>query len=85
MRAKNVANFLDRFFPRVVQYSSANWGGNVVWSVDSDGATEGRFIFQDDENNFILLDRTEVNEETEIKDLFTYEIGSGEISKLLNF
>jgi hypothetical protein len=85
MRAKNVANFLDRFFPRVTQYSSANWGGNNVWSVDSNGETEGRFIFQDDENNFILLDRTEINEETEIKDLFKYEIGSGEISKLLNF
>lgn len=85
MKAKNVANFLDRFFPRVTQYSSANWGGNNVWSVDSDGQTEGRFIFEDDEHNFILLDRTEVDEETEVTDLFKYRIGSGEISKLIKF
>jgi hypothetical protein len=83
MRAKSVRNFLDRKYKRVVQYSSANWGGNNVWSVDSNGETEGRFIFEDDEHNFILLDRTEINEETEIIDLFKYEIGSGEIKNLL--
>jgi len=82
-KAKQVCLFLDRHFSRVTQYSSANWGGNNVWSVDSDGITEGRFIFQDDENNFILLDRTEINEETEVVDLFVYRIGSGEIKKLL--
>ena len=85
MKAKNVRNFLDRKYKRVTQYSSANWGGNNVWSVDSNGETEGRFIFEDDEHNFILLDRTEINEETEIIDLFKYEIGSGDISKLINF
>lgn len=83
MKAQNVRNFLDRKYRRVVQYSSANWGGNNVWSVDSDGQTEGRFIFEDDYNNFILLDRTEINEETEVTELFTYEIGSGQIKNLL--
>lgn len=82
-KAKQVGLFLDRYFSRVTQYSSANWGGNNVWSVDSNGITEGRFIFQDDENNFILMDRTEVNEETEVVDLFVYRIGSGEIKNLL--
>lgn len=83
MKAQNVRNFLDRKYRRVIQYSSANWGGNNVWSVDSDGQTEGRFIFEDDYNNFILLDRTEINEETEVTELFTYEIGSGQIKNLL--
>lgn len=83
MKAKKVGLFLDRYFSRVTQYSSANWGGNNVWCVSGNGQTEGRFIFQDDENNFILLDRTEVNEETEIVDLFKYEIGSGQIKNLL--
>jgi hypothetical protein len=81
--AKNVRRFLDARYSRVTQYSSANWGGNNVWSVDGDGSTEGRFIFECDEFNYILMDRTEVNEETEIVDLFVYEIGSGEIKNLL--
>jgi len=81
--AKNVRSFLDKKYTRVTQYSSANWGGNNVWSVDSDGITEGRFIFEDDNYQFILLDRTEVNEETEVVDLFIYEIGSGQIKNLL--
>ena len=83
MKAQNVRRFLDNRYRRVNQYSSANWGGNNVWNVDSDGQTEGIFIFEDDDNNFILLDRTEANEETEIVDLFRYEIGSGEIKNLL--
>lgn len=83
MKAQNVRRFLDKRYRRVTQYSSANWGGNNVWNVAGDGQTEGRFIFEDDEQNFILLDRTEANEETEIVDLFTYEIGSGEIKNLL--
>lgn len=84
MKAQNVRRFLDKRYRRVTQYSSANWGGNNVWNVDSDGQTEGRFIFEDDEQNFILLDRTEENEETEIVDLFVYRIGSGEIKELIN-
>ncbi len=84
MKQINVRRFLDKLYNRVKQYSSANWGGNNVWSVSSDGQTEGRFIFEDDENNFILLDRTEENEETEIIDLFVYRIGSGEIKKLIS-
>jgi hypothetical protein len=84
MKAQNVRRFLDKRYRRVTQYSSANWGGNNVWNVDSDGQTEGRFIFEDDEQNFILLDRTEENEETEIVDLFIYRIGSGEIKELIN-
>jgi len=84
MKAQNVRRFLDKKYRRVTQYSSANWGGNNVWNVDSDGQTEGRFIFEDDEQNFILLDRTEENEETEITDLFIYRIGSGEIKELIN-
>ncbi len=83
MKAQNVRRFLDNRYRRVNQYSSANWGGNNVWNVDSDGQTEGRFIFEDDDNNFILLDRTEENEETQIEDLFIYTIGSGEIKNLL--
>jgi hypothetical protein len=83
MKAQNVRKFLDKRYPRVTQYGSANWGGNNVWNVASDGQTEGIFIFEDDEQNFILLDRTEANEETEIVDLFVYEIGSGEIKNLL--
>jgi hypothetical protein len=84
MKAQNVRRFLDKRYRRVTQYGSANWGGNNVWNVDSDGQTEGRFIFEDDEQNFILLDRTEENEETEIVDLFVYRIGSGEIKELIN-
>lgn len=84
MKAKNVAAFLDKRFKRVIQYSSANWGGNNVWSVDSDGQTEGIFIFQTDYNDFELLRRTEVNEETEVEVLFKYVIGSGEIKKLIS-
>lgn len=83
MKAINVRKFLDKRYPRVIQYWSAPWGGNNVWNVDSDGLTEGRFIFEDDEQNFILLDRTEENEETQIEDLFIYTIGSGEIKNLL--
>lgn len=83
MKAQNVRRFLDNRFRRVKQHSSANWGGNNVWNISSDGQTEGRFIFEDDEHNFILLDRTEANEETEIVDLFIYQIGSGEIKNLL--
>jgi hypothetical protein len=84
MKVENVRRFLDKRYRRVTQYGSANWGGNNVWDVaSSDGQTEGRFIFEDDNNNFILLDRTEENEETEIEDLFIYEIGSGEIKNLL--
>ena len=83
MKAINVRKFLDKRYRRVTQYSSANWGGNNVWNVDSDGQTEGIFIFEDDEQNFILLDRTEENEETQIEDLFIYTIGSGEIKNLL--
>jgi hypothetical protein len=85
MKAQNVRRFLDKRYRRVTQYSSANWGGNNVWDVaSSDGQTEGRFIFEDDEQNFILLDRTEENEETEIVDLFVYRIGSGDIKELIN-
>lgn len=83
MKAQNVRRFLDNRYRRVTQYGSANWGGNNVWNVASDGQTEGRFIFEDDDNNFILLDRTEENEETQIEDLFIYTIGSGEIKNLL--
>lgn len=83
-KASNVARFLDKHYRRVKQYSSANWGGNIVWDVAStDGMVEGRFIFQDDDNNFILLDRTEEDEETVIDELFTYVIGSGDIKQLL--
>lgn len=85
MKAKNVRRFLDNRYNRVKQYSSANWGGNNVWDVYSDGQTEGRFIFEDDDNNFILLDRTEANEETEIFDLFVYQIGSGQIKNLISW
>jgi hypothetical protein len=85
MKAQNVRRFLDKRYRRVTQYASANWGGNNVWDVaSSDGQTEGRFIFEDDEQNFVLLDRTEENEETEIVDLFVYRIGSGEIKELIN-
>lgn len=83
MKAINVRRFLDKRYPRVTQYWSATWGGNNVWNVDSDGLSEGRFIFEDDEHNFILLDRTEENEETQIEDLFIYTIGSGEIKNLI--
>ena len=85
MKAKNVCSFLDKHYKRVIQHSSANWGGNNVWNVNSDGQTEGLFIFHDDNNNFILLKRTEENEETEIEDLFIYEIGSGQIKNLINY
>ncbi len=74
---------MDKHYKRVVQRSSANWGGNNVWSVKSDGITEGTFIYQDDDNNFILLNRTEENEETVVEDLFTYVIGSGTIKNLI--
>jgi hypothetical protein len=84
MKHNNVRRFLDKHYRRVIQHSSANWGGNNVWNVKSDGQTEGRFIFEDDNNNFILLDRTEENEETQITDLFIYQIGSGKIKKLIN-
>ena len=83
MLHKNVQKFLDKHYKRVVQRSSANWGGNNVWSVNSNGITEGTFIYQDDDNNFILLNRTEVNEETVFEDLFTYVIGSGTIKNLI--
>jgi hypothetical protein len=83
MLHKKVQKFLDKHYKRVVQRSSANWGGNNVWSVKSDGITEGTFIYQDDDNNFILLNRTEENEETVVEDLFTYVIGSGTIKNLI--
>jgi hypothetical protein len=83
MLHKKVQKFLDKHYKRVVQRSSANWGGNNVWSVKSDGITEGTFIYQDDDNNFILLNSTEENEETVVEDLFTYVIGSGTIKNLI--
>lgn len=83
MRTINVRRFLDKRYNRVKQYGSANWGGNNVWYVNGNSQTEGRFIFEDDEHNFILLDRTEENEETQITDLFIYQIGSGQIKNLL--
>ncbi len=82
-KANNVARFLDKHYPRVKQYSSANWGGYIVWDVKSNGITEGRFIYLDDDDNFTLLDRTEKDEETVMNDLFTYVIGSGDIKQLL--
>ena len=83
MLHKNVQKFLDKHYKRIVQRSSANWGGNPVWSVKSDGDTEGTFIYQDDDNNFILLNRTEENEETVVEDLFVYVIRSGTIKNLI--
>lgn len=83
MLYKNIEKFLDKHYKRVIQTSSANWSGNNVWSVKGDGITEGIFIYQDDDDNFILLHRTEVNEETIITDLFTYTIGSGAIKNLI--
>lgn len=71
-----VKKVLDKNFKRVIQTYSANWGGLNVWAVStSDGilnAVEGCFIQQDDDNNFILLHRTEMNEETEITDVYVY-------------
>ena len=83
MKASNVAQFLDKHYPRVKQYSSADWGGCAVWDVQSDGITEGMFIHQDDDDNFTLLVRSEKDEETIIDELFTYVIGSGDIKNLL--
>jgi hypothetical protein len=82
--AKSVRRFLDTKYERVIQRGSADWGGNTVWSVDSDGVSEGRFIFEDDDYRFILLDREyNDNDGAIIVDLFTYEIGSGQIKNLL--
>jgi hypothetical protein len=80
MKAINVRRFLDNKYQRA-QCSSADWGGNNVWILPIDG----KFIFEDDEHNFILLDRTfdEENEESLIVDLFVYRIGSGEIKNLM--
>lgn len=84
MKYKRIQSILDKHFKRIIQHSSANWGGQVVWSVKSDGITDGIFIHQDDDNNFTLLIRSEENEETKTFDLFTYRIGSGELGRLIN-
>jgi len=85
MKAQNVRRFLDSRYRRVSQYGSADWGGNNVWDVASDGQIDGRFIFEDDNGDFILLDRSfdAENEESIFVDLFVYRIGSGEIKNLM--
>ena len=83
-QAKIVRGVGDTKYERVIQSGSADWGGNAVWSVDSDGVSEGRFIFEDDDYRFILLDRDyNDNDGVIIVDLFIYEIGSGQIKNLL--
>jgi hypothetical protein len=75
---QHVKKLLDTFFPRV-RTNSANWGGQIVWDLKSDGITEGLFIYLDDDKNFILLYRTEVNEETYTEDLDIYNVDGGDL------
>jgi hypothetical protein len=75
---QHVKKLLDTFFPRV-RTNSANWGGQIVWDLKSDGITEGLFIYLDDDKNFILLYRTEVNEETYTEDLDIYNPNGGDL------
>ena len=84
-RWQKVVKFLDKRFSRARGVTGADWGSCYVWSVKSDGCTEGRFIYMTDDNDFILLDRSEENEETKTNQLFVYCIGSGELHKILNY
>ena len=84
-RWQKVAKFLDKKFSRARGLTGADWGSCFVWSVKSDGYTEGRFIYMTDDNEFILLDRSEENGVTEIKQLFVYCIGSGELRNILYY
>ena len=83
-RWQKVAKLLDKKFSRAIGITGADWNSSYVWSVNSDGSTEGRFIYMTDDNDFILLDRSEENEVTEINQLFVYCIGSGELHNILS-
>lgn len=80
---QHVGRVLSKHFYKM-RTRSADWGGQNVWDIKSDGISEGIFIFEDDDSNFILLARSEENEETRTSDLFTYTVGSGELGKLIN-
>jgi hypothetical protein len=81
--AKHVHRILDKYYERVIQHSSANWGGNNVWKVTTTSDTDGIFVFETDEHDFSLIHRTEDNEETDVTLLEVYTIGSGEIKSLI--
>lgn len=81
--AKHVRRILDKHYERVIQHSSANWGGNNVWKVTTTSNTDGIFVFETDYHEFELIHRTEENEETDVTFLTTYTIGSGEIKSLI--
>ena len=75
---QHVKKLLDTFFPRV-RTNSANWAGQIVWDLKSNGIDEGLFILLDDNNDFILLYRTENYGQTFIEDLDSYNIAGGKL------
>jgi hypothetical protein len=75
--------FLDKRYSRARGLTGSDWCTPYVWNVKSNGITEGIFIHLDDNQDFTLLQRSEVNEETEIKEIYTYTVGSGTIKNLL--
>ena len=75
---QHVKKLLDTFFPRV-RTNSANWAGQIIWDLKSNGIDEGLFILLDDNNEFILLYRTETKDSTYIEDLDSYNVDSGKL------
>jgi hypothetical protein len=79
---QHVKKLLDTFFPRI-RTNSANWSGQIVWDLKSNGIDEGVFILLDDNNEFILLYRTETKDSTYIEDLDSYNIAGGKLKDFL--
>jgi hypothetical protein len=79
---QHVKKLLDTFFHRV-RTNSANWAGQIVWDLKSNGIDEGVFILLDDNNDFILLYRTETKDSTYIEDLDSYNVDGGKLKDFL--
>ena len=75
---QHVKKLLDTFFPRV-RTNSANWAGQIIWDLKSNGIDEGVFILLDDNNEFILLYRTETKDSTYTEDLDSYNVDGGKL------
>jgi hypothetical protein len=79
---QHVKKLLDTFFPRV-RTNSANWAGKIIWDLKSNGIDEGIFILLDDNNEFILLYRTETEDSTYIEEKESYNVDGGKLKDFL--
>lgn len=82
-RTQRISQILNKHFEFLPQQRSADWGGIPVWNVYSDKLTNGFFITLNDNNDFELIKRKDIEDENEVVILFSYEISSGNLNKLI--